>query len=464
MLRNKIRIRKLEIEDFKNVQSGRLILDFPRKRSTGSIMGNYGPNGSGKTAVIDALQILRDLLCGNSLSDKTVWLIHQGSDRLRIRAEFEIKDDHGEYRVQYFVEVGKKTMPGADDSEDSEVPDIKNEKLSYSWKNGCKEILEEEHVLSESFNAGSESESFPGSNGDIQEKMMNQTWSYFFSKELLQQHQENTARFPDDQTLQHRYHILYFLNQFGEFGLSVIDAGKAAASLTVHPGYFYDFSRGILISEKPIELSMESPVILSGPEYDLANKVIQAINIVLKQIVPGMEVIMQITEKEVLHDNREAFKIRLLSSRKENGKTVTIPLEYESKGIRKIISLLPFLMEALNSPAAVLAVDDLDSGIFELLFGELLSLFEENGRGQLIFTSSNLRPLETMSNSCAVFAAMNPSGKYVQLTSTKAKKNLRDVYIRKALLGDDIHDFCPSFWDSRTLLAMIRAGKLFDPA
>ena len=43
-------------------------------------------------------------------------------------------------------------------------------------------------------------------------------------------------------------------------------------------------------------------------------------------------------------------------------------------------------------------VDELDSGIYEYLLGECLEVMQDKAKGQLIFTSHNLRPLEILEN------------------------------------------------------------------
>lgn len=42
------------------------------------------------------------------------------------------------------------------------------------------------------------------------------------------------------------------------------------------------------------------------------------------------------------------------------------------------------LIDVYAKPSACVAVDELDSGIFEFLLGELLQVLKEHGRGQLI--------------------------------------------------------------------------------
>ena len=50
-----VRLEKIRIQNFKNVIDGELVLKNKRKPYKASILGLYGQNGSGKTALIDAL-------------------------------------------------------------------------------------------------------------------------------------------------------------------------------------------------------------------------------------------------------------------------------------------------------------------------------------------------------------------------------------------------------------------------
>ena len=54
-----VRIENITIENFKNVKYGTLDLTNRKKNYRASIVGVYGQNGSGKTALVDALQVLK---------------------------------------------------------------------------------------------------------------------------------------------------------------------------------------------------------------------------------------------------------------------------------------------------------------------------------------------------------------------------------------------------------------------
>ena len=74
--------------------------------------------------------------------------------------------------------------------------------------------------------------------------------------------------------------------------------------------------------------------------------------------------------------------------------------------------------------------------------GEILGILEENGRGQLIFTSHNLRPLEMIDRKDIIFTTTNPNNRYIRLSSSKG--NLRDQYIRSIHVGgqkEELYDY-----------------------
>ena len=110
--------------------------------------------------------------------------------------------------------------------------------------------------------------------------------------------------------------------------------------------------------------------------------------------------------------------------------------KYESEGIKKIISVLNLLIGVYNRSSMTVAIDELDAGVFEYLLGELLRIIAEKGKGQLIFTSHNLRPLETIDKGFIAFTTTNPDQRYIRMTNVKSTNNLRDFYYRDIMLGE----------------------------
>lgn len=80
-------------------------------------------------------------------------------------------------------------------------------------------------------------------------------------------------------------------------------------------------------------------------------------------------------------------------------------------------------------------IDELDAGIFEYMLGELLDIFNKNAKGQLIFTSHNLRALEMLDKESIMFSTANSEKRYIHMKNIKPSNNLRDVYLRGITLG-----------------------------
>ena len=129
----------------------------------------------------------------------------------------------------------------------------------------------------------------------------------------------------------------------------------------------------------------------------------------------------------------DGFSIELMANR--NG--TDLPASYESDGVRKIISILELFITAFNEPSCTIAIDEFDAGVFEYLLGELLAIFEESGKGQLIFTSHNLRPLEVINDKFLVFTTTNPNNRFIHFKGVGNTNNLRSKYFKEIILGSE---------------------------
>ena len=102
----------------------------------------------------------------------------------------------------------------------------------------------------------------------------------------------------------------------------------------------------------------------------------------------------------------------------------------------KIVSIiLSAMISMYNNPSVCMVVDELDSGIYEYLLGEILSVIETGGKGQLMFTSHNLRPLEVLNKDSIYFTTVNEKNRYIRFANVKESNNLRSMYIRSIMLG-----------------------------
>lgn len=108
----------------------------------------------------------------------------------------------------------------------------------------------------------------------------------------------------------------------------------------------------------------------------------------------------------------------------------------------------------------VVAIDEFDAGIFEYLLGELLSAISDYGKGQFIFTSHNLRPLEVLSKDRIVFTTTNPDNRYYRLKYIGSTNNLRDVYLSEIQSGHQDEQMYKASKNYKIIRAFLKAGDI----
>lgn len=111
------------------------------------------------------------------------------------------------------------------------------------------------------------------------------------------------------------------------------------------------------------------------------------------------------------------------------------------------------MISVYNNPEICLVVDEMDSGIFEFLLGELIGVLYQSAKGQLIFTSHNLRALEMLGNRNIICSTTNSKNRYIRLKGIARNNNRRDFYLRAVLLGGQEE----SLYDNVDLVAIENA-------
>lgn len=107
----KVRMLKIEIEHFKNVSYG--TIEFPtnhmiKKHGTGigrDVLGIYGQNGSGKTALVEAMMVWQLLIQDKAIPENLKELI---KDDTRIKITFLMQMEEQTYQVEQELSVNRK--------------------------------------------------------------------------------------------------------------------------------------------------------------------------------------------------------------------------------------------------------------------------------------------------------------------------------------------------------------------
>ncbi|WOA60676.1 AAA family ATPase [Bacillus mycoides] len=444
-MNKKIRVSEVEIQNFKNVINGKIT--FPSSRSQSfsraDVLGIYGQNGSGKTAVIEAFQILSNLLKGNELDNNLTRLINQETDTATLTFTFLIEIDNKFYELVYCFEITKYKNDNFEnkDFENPKSEDIiyvSKEELKYKeLKKGARPKIiiqysrsDENDSLSPKtlFNKvkSNKTDLFISYKVNAQLAFKERT-SFLFRKEGMEFIKE---LFDTDV-----YELIPLLKNTFANNLFIINNQQSSLILAnvIIPVHYkkQDFNKGetgygfIILGTEPRKMSRDT--------FDMTYKMLKSISKVLKEIIPGLTVELRELSEQTLNDGNVGVRAELIAIR--DG--IALPIALESDGIKKLISILSSLIVMYNDPNACIVIDELDAGIFEFLLGEVVKILNDSGKGQLLFTSHNLRLLEVLEKDNLVFTSINPEQRYINLKGIKETNNIRDVYIRAIQLGND---------------------------
>lgn len=474
-----VRLSAITIRNFKNVEYGTLSFENTRKNYSASVLGLYGQNGSGKTALIDALQLLQYLLRGRPVPAKFTNYINVDADHSELIYEFQIKTNEKVENAVYHV-----SMKAVTDNSESNIQEPKNEEhaakiLIYDEILKCSILSNKKIKLGKLIDTTTDEIFRPktkrilliGKDKNaltdliVAKKMAAESSrSFLFSRELIKAIRKNVEislkkekfeRTGQDVEKIYYLHIIDPLIYYGNYELFVINTDNSGMiSLNLQPVSFrYEESGKRALGT--ILLPLDRPQVFSVTDKSVIEKVITVMSTVLEQIIPGLTIHVKDLGAETLENGDEGRRIELMSLK--NGKE--IPLRFESEGIKKIVSILQLLIVVYNSSSITLAIDELDSGIFEYLLGEILRIISEKGKGQLIFTSHNLRPLETLDKGFIAFTTTNPKSRYIRLTNVKENNNLRDFYYRDITLGEQSEELYNHTNNAEIAFAFREAGS-----
>ena len=464
MVNHIVRIESITIENFKNVAQGTIDFGNKRKEYKASILGLYGQNGSGKTALIAAIQLLKIALCGHSMPHKYADYVNVDADYATLKYKFIIQHAEEIYHVWYQfcirkavdeIPAGVSDEAGWDASTKVELFD---EVLSFSYESKDEKLRKAPLIdtrTEELFDPRAKRLELVGDEKDnymdllVTKRLTKATSrSFVFSREMINQYRKNCKN-------EIYMKLIESIYSYGIREMFIVNTEKIGLiSLDALPLAF-KYKKNNSETVGNVLLSLNGPALIPENMYGVVENVIDNMNIVLEQLVPGLRIGVVDLGLTMAPDGKISKQIQLMSLK--NNKE--IPFRYESEGIKKIVSILQLLIVVYNNPSITVAVDELDGGVFEYLLGEILSIISEKGKGQLIFTSHNLRPLETIDKGFIAFTTTNPYNRYIRLTNVKGTNNLRDFYYRDIVLGEQSEQVYNPTNNYEIALAFREAGE-----
>lgn len=440
-----VRIIKSEVKNFKNISFGEIkymnysSVEKKAQIEKSDIIGIYGQNGSGKTAMVEVMDILKHVVSSREIPYKEYAGLLNDEGETSIITYFFLCIDERKYKVRYEIKLQT-------DDEECRI-NIIFEKLTYwirgsAWRGerdlffynpyyDSDQILEGEHPEFESNHINHFKEvGFIKAVRNLAVYCSQNHRSVFFNKVVMKDISEDADCLGEE--VENLFNVIRGLSQFARVNFHVVKVNQLG-----------EINRNSVI---PVNIHRETedskiqdyfPLFMSGEgeiakgDYDICLQAIKAINIALKAVIPNLQI--ELEKKSVIEhkDGLKYVQAEVYSNR--NGKRFLT--KYESEGIKRIISLMNYLIALYNLPEVCLVVDELDSGVFEYLLGELLGVLQGGAKGQLIFTSHNLRALEKMDSQNIVCSTANPENRFIRMSGIEKNHNRRDFYIRAIVLG-----------------------------
>lgn len=455
------RLLSIELCGFKNVNYGKI--DMPNFASkqfdalSSEILGIYGQNGSGKTAVIEALSFLKTLLLGDPLPNNTVNYINVNSNATVLTFKFLISTIGLKGIVDYKIGFSK--------TQDNKVV-IDTERIDFA-KFGEEKIQSKITLIGYDRTLDKvsyfpkyryEEFSFGAKDVDIQigvaeNVSLKECKSLVFCEEMRPIWKKAEEKDPA------WFAITNTLRNFAVESLFVVKNdhnGAITLDFAIPVAFKYVDKEHLIAGDMLV--SLVEPTVFEEKLFAIFKQIIDEANPVVSSLIPGLVIDIKEYGPQLTKDGKNGVRFELISNR--NGKR--IPLLYESEGVKKILSIINLLIGVYNNSSFCVAIDELDAGVYEYLLGELLSVINETGKGQLVFTSHNLRPLELINKTSMRFTTTNPDNRYIKLTSVGNSNNLRDLYIRSINLGGQKEQIYEPTKEHEIRRAFRKAGKPID--
>lgn len=467
-----IRIHKVVLKDFKSVGYGEVSFDcskqFVPANTTSDVLGIYGQNGSGKTAFIEALSILKYVMSGDDIPFPYSDCISTNADHSELEFTFDLQYPTEPviirkviYSFCLRVEDGKEIEGTAAELADAfdglyskqyikKRVCVYNELIKIGGDiNGenkkCMPVIDTS-TINIPFGPATKRKLFYKVNasntaqlGAIKKYAYIHAKSFIFNTDTLDIFKNNTA-------FTAYYEVLLELFLYSNRFLFVVDTksmGIIRANVLLPL-----FGSDIVVNT--VGQNMETI-----EDVEKLKKKIAPIQEVLPTYVPGLSIYVKELGPVVLDDGTEGKSIELMVKRGDR----ELPIRCESDGVRKIISVLNLIIDAYNQKSTTVAIDEFDAGIFEYLLGELLQIFAESGKGQLIFTSHNLRPLEVLDKKFICFTTTNPDNRYIHMKNVGASNNLRNLYFREIQMNEQDEEIYKATKKHKIIAALRKAGK-----
>lgn len=282
----------------------------------------FGQNGSGKTSVIEGLEILKSVLQGRPLEHSVLNYINVDSENFYLKFNFSLSNEKAvevyevsyEFKVKQNTDISEATLS----LNEEKLPEIYDEILSLtirndSLKKGRKQATIRTNVSSakDVFLPRKKYDELFGGNENIKQELIvtkllakNQSRSFIFSNKFA-------SLIIDDKKNEIIPAIIKRLKLYAQTQLFVISTSNSSLiSLGALPLSFKSEN-----ASGTVFLSLAAPNKIPAQIFNIYSNVINNMNIVLNKIVPKLQVGIVSRKTEFDENNNEISLVELTSKK-----------------------------------------------------------------------------------------------------------------------------------------------------
>lgn len=370
-----LRINKISLYNINGIHNGNINLTkFNEEGDIPNLIGIFGPNGTGKTSVLEALLSVKNFVVGNPINPKLV-----GNYDSFAKISLEIVDNVN-LIYNFFVKFSRN--------------DIISEKL----------VIDDCEIYS----IGEGSFNYPKIFSNVTDV-----------KTLLDKGSLQSIFFRES-----CFDIIRLRLNNSNLDLFV----KFFKNLTyISANYAYNGAIPIRLGDKMYNLLKR--LHLTYDWYNHLSLVYNRLNIVLKKLLKR-ELIL--CDRGPVIDNVREYQTMV------RYKDILIDITEESLGIKRLILYLIYLIPLMDDSDSCLCIDEIDSGIFELLLKELLLATDSTLSGQFVFTAHNFEAINVLQSESVVIATLDDNDRFI---------SFNDYHVLDAYLDNIRNDQVGKFYE-----------------
>ncbi|KAA8346857.1 AAA family ATPase [Leuconostoc mesenteroides] len=371
----------------KNYKSfSEIFADFTINKAENPLVAIYGENGSGKTNLIETIIKLSE-------STRTIYNAHELS---KIQEQLTKENENKDFlKMLASVNIAQSnissvfknshTIGNTDDMVIKYSFNIKGKKGYYSLTFDSDGMLIEEKLYSIiGKRAGNLYTIYKDDNNKLNSKI---SPSLISSTDLRQELKNSLNRLWGTHTLLAIFGDIYdkFNKEF--IDNSVLDNLKNIFSEFQHISFKNEKSMGVM-SNKAILNELESGKI------NIKNKSrLEKTTEVLNQFFPRLYTDIKRVHYDI-EEGADELHYQLIVEKKVDAKVINIPFAQESTGTKKLLELFPLILLATDGGTVI--IDEIDTGIHDLLISKLVENLADSITGQLIFTTHDTLLMQTL--------------------------------------------------------------------